>query len=66
MGILFGDYEILEELPSWTTGIVYRARHRSTGEMGTVKVMDMFEIDQEDRDTFYTTASMATKLKHKK
>jgi len=65
MGILYGEYEILEELPSWTTGTVYRARHRSSGEMGAIKIMDMFEIEREDRDTFYATASKATKLKHK-
>ena len=65
MGILYGEYEILEELPSWTTGTVYRARHRTTGEMGAVKVMDMFEIDQKDRERFYTTASQAAELRHK-
>jgi len=65
MGIMYGDYEILEELPSWTSGVVYRARHRNTGQMGAVKMMDMTDVDEKEKEKFYKTAARAAGLRHR-
>ena len=65
MGITYGAYDILEELPSWTAGIAYRARNRATGEIVALKIMDMNAVEEDDKRSFYEIASKASTLNHK-
>ncbi|MFH1709246.1 MAG: cyclic nucleotide-binding domain-containing protein [Planctomycetota bacterium] len=65
MGIIYGFYEVLEELPSWTSGIVYRARHRNSGELAAIKIMDLSGVPEEDRRIFYDTAARVKTLNHR-
>lgn len=65
MGIVYGNYEILEEFPSTSNGFVYRARYKSSGEIVIIKVIDMNSIDKGEKKEFYKTAKRSCSLEHK-
>lgn len=64
-GFFYGDYKVLYLIGTGTFARVYRACHRSTGEIVAVKVLRRrFAEDPEQSDRFYREGQMGASLKH--
>ena len=64
-GYFYGDYKILYLIGTGTFARVYRACHRTTGEIVAVKVLRRkFSDDKEQADRFYREGQMGATLKH--
>jgi serine/threonine-protein kinase len=64
-GFFYGDYKVLYLVGTGTFARVYRACHKSTGEIVAVKVLRRkFSEDAEQTDRFYREGKMGATLKH--
>jgi len=64
-GIVLGDFELLEELGSGGTGIVFRAKQKSLEREVAIKVMPRhFALNKSRVARFVREAKAAAKLKH--
>ena len=64
-GFFYGDYKVLYLVGTGTFARVYRACHRTTGEIVAVKVLRRrFSEDAEQADRFYREGKMGATLKH--
>ena len=64
-GFFYGDYKVLYLIGTGTFARVYRASHRTTGEIVAVKVLRRrFSDDPEQADRFYREGKMGATLKH--
>ncbi len=64
-GFFYGDYKVLYLIGTGTFARVYRACHRTTGEIVAVKVLRRrFSDDPEQADRFYREGQMGATLKH--
>ncbi len=64
-GYFYGDYKVLYLIGTGTFARVYRASHRTTGEIVAVKVLRRrFSDDPEQADRFYREGKMGATLQH--
>jgi len=64
-GVILGDFELLEELGSGGTGIVFRARQKSLEREVAIKIMPRhFALNERRVARFVREAKAAAKLKH--
>jgi serine/threonine protein kinase/formylglycine-generating enzyme required for sulfatase activity len=64
-GVVLGDFELLEELGSGGTGIVFRARQKSLEREVALKIMPRhFALNERRVARFVREAKAAAKLKH--
>ncbi len=64
-GFFYGDYKVLYLIGTGTFARVYRACHKSTGEIVALKVLrQRFSSDPEQADRFYREGQMGATLKH--
>jgi eukaryotic-like serine/threonine-protein kinase len=64
-GFFYGEYKVLYLIGTGTFARVYRASHRTTGEIVAVKVLRRrFAEDAEQADRFYREGQMGATLKH--
>jgi serine/threonine-protein kinase len=64
-GFFYGDYKVLYLIGTGTFARVYRASHKSTGEIVALKVLRRrYADDPEQADRFYREGEMGASLKH--
>jgi serine/threonine-protein kinase len=64
-GFFYGDYKVLYLIGTGTFARVYRACHKTTGEIVAVKVLRRkFSDDKEQSERFYREGEMGATLKH--
>jgi serine/threonine-protein kinase len=64
-GFFYGDYKVLYLIGTGTFARVYRASHRSNGQIVALKVLRRrFAEDPEQADRFYREGEMGATLKH--
>ena len=64
-GFFYGDYKVLYLIGTGTFARVYRACHKTTGEIVAVKVLRRkFSDDKEESDRFVREGQMGATLKH--
>ncbi len=64
-GFFYGDYKVLYLIGTGTFARVYRAAHKTTGEIVALKVLRRrFAEDPEQADRFYREGEMGATLKH--
>ncbi|MGA2552465.1 MAG: protein kinase [Burkholderiaceae bacterium] len=66
--LVYGLYQVLEEVGEGATSIVYRAQHRETGDIVALKVMRFdskkAKMARRLRKLFMTEAALATRVQH--
>jgi non-specific serine/threonine protein kinase len=64
----YGPYEVLEEVGEGATSVVYRARHRESGDVVALKVMQFdakkAKMARRLKKLFMTEAALATRVQH--
>ena len=64
-GYFYGNWQVLYLIGAGTFARVYRAAHRTTGEIKAVKVLrQRYSNDADTRDQFLREAQMVMKLRH--
>jgi eukaryotic-like serine/threonine-protein kinase len=64
-GFFYGDYKVLYLIGTGTFARVYRAAHKSTGEIVALKVLRRSKaIESDEADRFYREGQMGATLKH--
>src|SRR5262245_29855849 len=61
---MWQDYEVLEEIGSGASGVVYRARHRGLGRLVALKVLRSPEVGPDEAERFRREAARAANLDH--
>src|SRR5262245_10454865 len=61
---MWQDYEVLEEIGSGASGVVYRARHHGLGRLVALKVLRSPEVGPGEAERFRREAALAGNLDH--